>query len=229
MNIPLLRREPAHEQPAGGGLSARLLALIRSPRVAAAVAAAVLAGASVWVFAQTSYLLIWAAFIGWASFDSNGAGRKGAVVSTGSMLFGVAMAWLVALTVAGGLLPWAPDVSSAVAAAVASLLIVLASAVQVVSSVPSTFMGFASTFAFVTLVKGAATTAGLTSGGWGNAGIAVAVSLVIGTGFGIVHGELARLLGPRKGEAASARVRLDGSRANTSGAATAAAGPPPAR
>jgi Protein of unknown function (DUF1097) len=229
MNTPLLRHEPAHGQPAGG-LSARLPTAIRSPRVAAAVAAAVLAGASVWVFAQTSYLLIWAAFIGWASFDSNGAGRKGAVVSTGSMLFGVAMAWLVALTTAGGLLPWAPDVSSAVAAAVASLLIVLASAAQVVSSVPSTFMGFASTFAFATLVKGAATTAGLTSAGWGNAGIAVAVSLVIGTGLGIVHGELARLLRPRKGEAARARGRLDGSRVHTGHAAvTATTGPPPAR
>jgi hypothetical protein len=229
MNTPLLRHEPAHEQQAGG-LSARLPAVIQSPRVAAAVAAAVLAGASVWVFAQTSYLLIWAAFIGWASFDSNGAGRKGAVVSTGSMLFGVGMAWLVALTVVGGLLPWASDVSSAVAAAVASLLIVLASAAQVVSSVPSTFMGFASTFAFVTLVKGAATTAGLTSAGWGNAGIAVAVSLVIGTSLGIAHGELARLLGPRKGEAARARVRLDGSRVHTDrAAATVAACPPPAQ
>jgi Protein of unknown function (DUF1097) len=229
MNIPLLRHEPTHEQPAGG-LGARLPAVIRSPRVAAAVAAAVLAGASVWVFAQASYLLIWAAFIGWASFDSNGVGRKGAVVSTGSMLFGVGMAWLVALTAAAGLLPWAPDVSSAVAAAVASLLIVLASAAPVVSSVPSTFMGFASTFAFVTLVKGAATTAGLTSAGWGNAGIAVAVSLVIGTGLGIVHGELARLLGPRKGEAARTRIRLDGFRVHIGRAATAAApGPRPAR
>jgi len=195
------------------------------------VAAAVLAGASVWAFAQTSYLLIWAAFVGWASLDSNGAGRKGAIVSTGSMLFGVGMAWLVALTAAAGLLPWAPDVSSAVAAAVASLLIVLASAAQVVSSVPSTFMGFASTFAFVTLAKGAATTGQLTSASWGNAGIAVAVSLVIGTGLGIFHGELARLLAPRMSQAAKARVRLDGSRAHSdrAGATAPAPGPSPAR
>jgi hypothetical protein len=229
MNTPLMRHEPAHERPAGG-FSARLPAVIRSPRVAAAVAAAGLAGVSVWVFAQTSYLLIWAAFIGWASFDSNGAGRKGAIVSTGSMLFGVGMAWLVAVTVAGGLLPWSPDVSAAIAAATASLLIVLASAASVVSSVPSTFMGFASTFAFVTLAPGAATTGQLTSASWANAGIAVAVSLVIGIGLGFTHGELAGLFSPHKGEAARARVRLDGSRAHTSGVATSAApGPPPAR
>ena len=219
--------KPAHDEPAGRS-RARRLGVTGLPLAAAALAAAVLAGLSVWAFAQTTYLLIWAAFIGWANYDSNGAGRKAAVVSTGSMLFGVGMAWLVAVTVARGLLPWSPDVSSAVAAAVASFLIVLASAARVVSSVPSTFCGFASTFAFLTLVKGAATTGRLTSASWGNAGIAVAVSLVIGVGFGIVHGELARLLGPRKG--AVARVRLDGSPIQAGGASATGPGPslPPA-
>ena len=63
-----------------------------------------------------------------------------------------------------------------------------------VSSVPGTFCGFGSTFAFVSLVHGAGTTAKLTSIGWHNAGIAVAISLMIGVGLGVVHGELARLL-----------------------------------
>jgi len=224
MSTPLLGHQPAHDEPAGG-YRARHLGMIPSPLVAAAIAAAILAGVSVWVFAQTTYLLIWAAFIGWANYDGNGAGRKAAVVSTGSMLFGVGMAWLVAATVADRLLPWSPDVSSAVAAAVASFLIVLASKAPVVSSVPSTFCGFASTFAFVTLVKGAAATGQLTSASWGNAGIAVAVSLAIGVGFGIVHGELARLLGQRKGEAARARVRLDGSPVRAGGASATTQGP----
>jgi Protein of unknown function (DUF1097) len=186
--------------------------LLARPRVAAAIAAAVFAGVSVWGFAQTKDLLIWAAFIGWASYDANGAGRRAAVFSTGSLLFGVVMAWLVALTVADGLVPFGSDLSSAVAAAVASLLIVLASAVPLVSSVPSTFCGFASTFAFLTLVAGADTTGKLTSLGWGNAGIAVAVSLVIGTGLGIAHGELARLMTVLTGErrALKPRLRLDG-------------------
>jgi hypothetical protein len=202
--------------------------VIRSPLAAAALAAAVLAGLSVWAFTQTTYLLIWAAFIGWANYDSNGAGRKAAIVSGGSMLFGVGMAWLVAATVAERLLPWSPDVSSAFAAAAASFLIVLASKTPVLSSVPSTFCGFASTFAFLTLVKGAASTSQLTSASWGNTGIAVAVSLVIGVGFGIVHGELARLLGTRQGKAATARVRLDGSPVQTGHTAAGAPGPTPA-
>jgi hypothetical protein len=222
MSTPLLGREPAHHEPAGRS-RARHLGVIWSPLAAAALAAAVLAGLSVWAFAQTTYLLIWAAFIGWANYDSNGAGRRAAIVSAGSMLFGVGMAWLVAATVADRLLPWSPDVSSAVAAAAASFLIVLASKAPVLSSVPSTFCGFASTFAFLTLVKGAATTGQLTSARWGNAGIAVAVSLVIGVGFGIVHGELARLLGPRQG--AMARVRLDGSPIQAGGASATVPGP----
>lgn len=228
MSTPLLGHKPAHDEPAGQS-RARHLGVICSPLVAAALAAAVLAGLGVWAFAQTTYLLIWAAFIGWANYDSNGAGRRSAVVSTGSMLFGVGMAWLVAATVAGRLLPWSPDVSSAVAAAAASFLIVLASKAPALSSVPSTFCGFASTFAFLTLVKGAATTGQLTAASWGNAGIAVAVSLVIGVGFGIVHGELARLLSPGKEEATRARVRLDGSPAHASRAVSTASGPPPAR
>ena len=84
---------------------------------------------------------------------------------------------------------------------------------------------FACTFAFLTLIKGPATTGKLTSASWGNAGIAVAVSLVIGVGFGIVHGELARLLGPRKGEAAVARVRLDGSPIQAGGVSATVPGP----
>lgn len=205
--------------------------MIRSRRIAAAIAAAVLAGVSVWTFAQTTQLLIWAAFIGWANYDSNGSGRKAAAVSTGSMLLGVGMAWLVAVTVAGRVLTWSPDVSAAVAAAAASLLIVLAAAAPVLSSVSSTFCGFASTFAFLTLVEGAATTGKLTSISWNNAGIAVAVSLVIGVGFGVVHGELARLLGPRRGEAARTRVRLDGSPVQAGGPSSAAPrpSPPPTR
>jgi hypothetical protein len=188
-----------------------------SSRVAAALAAALLAGVSVWVFAQLDELLIWAAFIGWASFDANGGHCRAAVISTGSLVFGVAMAWLVAVSVAEGLLPFGDDASSAVAAAVASLLIVLLSGAAVVSSVPSTFCGFASTFAFLTLVGGADTTGKLTSFGWDNAGIAVAVSLIIGTGLGIAHGELARLIRvwTRRRPGATSRLRLDGSSVST--------------
>jgi hypothetical protein len=99
------------------------------------------------------------------------------------------------------------------AAGVASLLIVSASRLHAVRAVPSNFMGFASTFAFLSLVDGADTTDNLTSFGWDNAGIAVAVSLVIGTGLGIAHGELARLLSapPQEKKTRKPRLRLDGS------------------
>jgi hypothetical protein len=37
--------------------------------IAGALSAALLTGMTVWVFAQFSGLLVWAAFIGWASYD----------------------------------------------------------------------------------------------------------------------------------------------------------------
>lgn len=64
-----------------------------------------MAGLSVWLFAQAGELLIWAAFIGRASYDADGAARKPVIVSTGSLVFGAVMAWLVAVTVAGGRCP----------------------------------------------------------------------------------------------------------------------------
>jgi len=123
------------------------------------------------------------------------------------------MAWLVAVVVAEGSLPWSSEVSSAFAAAIASLLIVLASRIRAVSSVPSTFCGFASTFAFLALVTRAGATHKLLSLGWGNAGVAFAVSLVIGNALGSAHGELARLLTASSHQSANpnARVPLDGS------------------
>ncbi|MBV9197291.1 MAG: DUF1097 domain-containing protein [Solirubrobacterales bacterium] len=88
-----MRHTSLHTKPFSRGLiRQRMLAMagerrVPSPRVAAAIAAAILAGLSVWTFAQSNHLLIWAAFIGWASYDVNGAGRSAVLVSTASLLF----------------------------------------------------------------------------------------------------------------------------------------------
>jgi hypothetical protein len=155
--------------------------------------------------------LLWAVFIGWASYDNDGANRTAFMESSASMVFGVVMAWGVAVVVAAEWLPFGAPVSGALAAGFASLLIVLASALPPLSRVPASFYGFASTFAYLTLVDEAATLHRLTTFGWNNGAIAVAVSLLIGTLFGVIHGVLAHALArgpiwpPRR------RLHLDGS------------------
>jgi Protein of unknown function (DUF1097) len=174
----------------------------------AALAAAVVAAAAVLAFSELPRLFVWAAFIGWASYDHSGATLRAAIRSSAALVFGVIMAWLVAVVVAADLLPANAAVSTAIVAGTASFLIVMASRTALLSVVPATFYGFASTFAYLSLSSGAFTVGMLTSFGWGNAVLSVPVSLLIGTGLGIVHARLANAFAAH--EAGSANLGLSG-------------------
>ncbi len=183
-----------------------------SSLTAAALAAALVAAASVLVFSALPDLFVWAAFIGWASYDHSGASRQAALRSSAALVFGVVMAWVVALIVAAGILPLSASLATAITAGVASFLIVLASGRPVLSIVPATFYGFASTFAYLSLVPEAFTVSAMTDFRWNSAIVAVPISLLIGTGLGIAHGWLARVLVMGEvGVAPPRALRLDGS------------------
>ena len=158
---------------------------------AGAVAAAVIAAASVWAFATFPGLLIWAAFIGWASYDQSGADRKALMTSSVCMVFGVFMAWLVAISVAGGWLHLQASISSALAAGIASFFIVLASRFKLLSNVPATFCGFASSFAFLMLAPNAFSMTSMTQANLQNVVLVVPISLLIGGSLGVIHGFIA--------------------------------------
>jgi hypothetical protein len=88
----------------------------------------------------------------------------------------------------------------------------LASAGPILSIVPATFYGFASTFAYLSLVPGAFTINAMTDFNFKNAIVAVPISLLVGTGLGIAQGWLARVLAAGHARATPARaLRLDGS------------------
>jgi hypothetical protein len=183
-----------------------------SPLAAAALAAALVAAASVLAFSAMPALFVWAAFIGWASYDHSGATLQAALRSSAALVFGVVMAWAVAVVVAAGILPLSASLATAVTAGIASFLIVLASAGPILSIVPATFYGFASTFAYLSLVPGAFTINAMAGLNLKNAIVAVPISLLIGTGLGIAQGWLASVLAAGKARAAPARaLRLDGS------------------
>jgi hypothetical protein len=95
-----------------------------SPLTAAALAAALVAAASVLAFSAIPALFVWAAFIGWASYDHSGATRQAALHSSAALVFGVVMAWAVAVVVAAGILPLSASLATAVTAGIASFLIV---------------------------------------------------------------------------------------------------------
>jgi len=165
-----------------------------SPLSAGAVSAAVLAGVSVWVFAQLPGLWVWAAFIGWASYDQSGADRRALLTSSTCMVFGVVVAWLVALVVVAGVIPLPGSATSALAAAVASFIIVWASRFAPFSNVPATFYGFASAFAYLLLSAEAFSIGAVTSPTLGNVLVCTPVSLLIGSSLGVLHQCLATAL-----------------------------------
>jgi hypothetical protein len=104
------------------------------------------------------------------------------------------MAWMVAIVVATGALPMSVPLATAVSAGMASFLIVIASRVAYLSIVPATFCGFASTFAYLSLTPGAFTIGAMITPGWKNAIVSVPISLLVGTGLGMVHGRLAKVI-----------------------------------
>ena len=74
--------------------------------IAAAAAAAIVTVVSVIAFAKMPALLIWAAFIGWASYDHSGANAQAFVRSSAGLIFGVVMAWaVVTVSVSGSFRP----------------------------------------------------------------------------------------------------------------------------
>jgi hypothetical protein len=170
----------------------------------AALAAALVAAASVLAFSAVPQLFVWAAFVGWASYDHSGATPQAALRSSAALVFGVVMAWAVGIVVAAGTLPLSAPLATALTAGIASFLIVRASGAPILSIVPAAFYGFASTFAYLSLVPGAFTI------GWDNAIVTVPISLLIGTGLGIAQGWLARLL-VGDGAGGARQLHLDGS------------------
>jgi hypothetical protein len=182
------------------------------PLIAAATAAALIAAAAVLAFSCMPDLLVWAAFIGWASYDHSGANPQALLRSSAGLVFGVMMASAVAIFVASGTLPLGVAPATAVSAAIASFVIVVASRVPLLSVVPAAFYGFASTFAYASLAPGAFAIRAATKLGAQNALVVVPISLLIGTGLGVAHGWLAKVLAAGETEAAPRRaLRLDGS------------------
>lgn len=171
--------------------SAAVIDMHLSSATATALAAALVAAAAALAFSYLPGLFVWAAFIGWASYDHSGAKARAAARSSAALVFGVVMAWIVAMVaVAAGGTP----IVTALSAGAASFLIVAASRLSYLSVVPATFYGFASTFAYLSLAPGAFTLAALTALSLRNILVALPVSLLLGTGLGIAHGRLANAL-----------------------------------
>jgi hypothetical protein len=138
-------------------------------------------------------LLIWAAFIAWASFYHCGGKIQGFISSVLANLWGVVWAVLTLLAISrlgfGDTLP--PNVWAAICVAVGVGLMVLGAKIPIFSAIPASVYGFAATVAFVLLKAGTDT---LTEPTLANPAVVVALSMIGGAIFGIISEAFAGLM-----------------------------------
>lgn len=133
-------------------------------------------------------LSIWAVFVGWGSFFSNGGGEGGLKTAIIGAIWGALCATVALLllpVVGGGTVGTALVVGATVAA------MILGAHLPLLSAIPAAVYGYASTAAFALMKSGAAADAmDLVNSPFLN----VVISMAIGAGFGYVSEMLAKNL-----------------------------------
>lgn len=162
--------------------------------LATALGVGILGGIATWGFLALGTILIWAAFVAWASFFAIGGDNRAFGLNITSNAFGVFVAWIVALLVLANPvgLPLAIWVGFLVFVSV--VIYILSSQVPIFSSVPAVTLGYATTFAYISQTPDAFTYDALLSAGFRNVLIVIIISMSIGTCFGYASAKLSAAL-----------------------------------
>ncbi len=137
-------------------------------------------------------ILIWAVFVGWATFFATGGDNEALKKTIICNVFGVICAWIAALIILGiplgdtlGLPVW-----GGLVVGVTVLAMCLAAHIQALSTIPASVLGYAATFAYILQTPDALSRGALTGVNFGNPLVIIAVSLAVGAGFGLASGKL---------------------------------------
>ena len=163
---------------------------------AISLSVALLALIATWLYLSVGTILIWAAFLAWASFYHSGSDNDALRNTVVCTIFGCFMAWIAAVAILAiplaaklGLPFWA-----AIVVGITVFIVCYAANVKALALIPATFYGYAGTFAFLLQTPGKLSLANLTSLSLNNAPIVVGISLVIGAGFAYASAKLAEAL-----------------------------------
>lgn len=168
-----------------------------SPVLATALGVGILGGIATWLFLAVGTILIWAAFVAWASYFAIGGDNRAIGLNLTSNTFGAVVAWIVALLVLAN--PGLPaPIWVGLLVFVSVVLYILASVVPPFSSVPAVTLGYATTFAYLSQTPGAFTYEALLSASFANVLVVVVVSMAIGTGFATASAKLSAALAAKK-------------------------------
>ncbi|MBP2562527.1 hypothetical protein J2857_005318 [Neorhizobium galegae] len=159
--------------------------------LATALGVGILGGIATWGFLSIGTILIWAAFVAWASFFAIGGDNRAVGLNITSNAFGVFVAWIVALLILSSPVAGLPaPIWVGLLVFISVVVYILASPFAPVSSVPAVTLGYATTFAYISQTPDAFTYASLLSASFKNVLIVIIVSMTIGTLFGYASAKL---------------------------------------
>ncbi|MGH8711424.1 MAG: DUF1097 domain-containing protein [Burkholderiales bacterium] len=168
-----------------------------SKMVALSLSIGVLGGIAAWAFLSVGGILIWAAFIGWACFFHMGGDNNALRNTIVGNIFGSVCAWIAAIIILA--VPLADKLTvplwAGIVVGVTVWAICYAATIKAFSSIPANVYGYAATFAFLLQTPDTLSLSNLLSLSFGNAVIAVSVSMAIGAVLGLASAKGAAAIG----------------------------------
>ncbi len=136
-------------------------------------------------------MLIWAAFIGWGCYFAAGGNADALKATITCGVFGAICAWVAALLILN------VDIGALTApiwVGVTVLILVYASQVEALATIPASVYGYASSFAYM-LHANALNEMSVMAASFDNPLVIISVSIAIGAVFGALSSRLAGMLG----------------------------------
>ena len=168
-----------------------------SKLAALAVSVGVLAVVATWIFgldaAKALQLQVWTAFIAWGCHFQSGGGFGGSRATVLCMIFGAIVG--VAAVMLAGQLGMLGQLAAPVAVGLGATVIVLASSIPLLATIPASVYGFAAVAGLILLGPGMTPAKAL---------LPTAISIVIGAAFGYVSEFVAGALTRKPAAAAAA-------------------------
>lgn len=170
-----------------------------SKLTALSVSIALLGG--VWAFLAlgplAGFVLVWAGFIAWGCYFHTGGDAAALNKTIAGTIYGAVLAWVALMLIVNVSVPLPAPLWPAIVVAVTVFFLVIVASIDLLSAVPAQVYGYAATVAYS--LQTPTTDAGgplhsLTTVGFANPLILLAVSYVIGAIFGMLSGKLSGAL-----------------------------------
>jgi hypothetical protein len=163
--------------------------------VALSLAIAIFGAIGAWIcLSSAGWLLIWAAFIAWASFFHSGGDTNALKKTIICTIWGVICGWVAAMVIVSVPMPALGLIWPAIVVGVTVFILCVAAHAELLNSIPASVLGYAALFAFLLQTPGALDAGKLTSATAGNGAIVVILSLILGAIFGFLSGKLGGVL-----------------------------------